>query len=82
MTINLETGMTTDEQLCMNALCKAWRIFNNLPEQHPSDGSEFVSSLHRLQDLLAVRIVRRTYPEGWTTVKKDTSKGTSGIPHF
>lgn len=69
--VNQETGLTFDEQLCMNALVKAQRIFSSLPINHHSDLSEFVLSLHRLQDLLAVRVVRRLYPIGWTTVYKE-----------
>lgn len=79
--MNSTTGLTDEEQLCMNHLVTAFNVFSALPRQHTSDMGEFVSSLHRLQDLIGIRIVRREYPEGWATVK-ESAKGTSGNPHF
>lgn len=68
--VNTETGLTFDEQLIMNALLKSFRIYSQLPKEHPSDLEEFVLSLHRLQDLLAVRVVRRNFPMGWYTCQQ------------
>jgi hypothetical protein len=63
--MNNETGLTDDEDKCMNALVEAYNSYFKLPQDHPSELSEFVSSIHRLQDLLAVRIARRNFPKGW-----------------
>lgn len=58
-------GLTKKEGKVLDHLVKAYEAFGRLPEQHPSDKSEFVDAIHRLQDLLAVRIARREYPDGW-----------------
>ncbi len=65
--INPKTGFTQDENECHLYLQKAYARFLNMPRQHPDEMRDFVDSFHRLQDLLAVRIVRRLYPDGWPT---------------
>jgi len=65
------TGLTFDEQMCMNALVKAYRIYSKLPKDHPMENIEFTTSLHRLQDLLAIRVVRRSFPNGWSFANKE-----------
>ena len=60
------SGLTDDEQHCLSLLNEAYGQFLQLPKQHSSDLEEFVLSLHRLQDLVAVRIARRKYPQFWT----------------
>ena len=52
----------------MDALCDAVNAYAKLPVQHHADIGDFVQAIHRCQDLLAVRIVRRVYPTGWTNV--------------
>lgn len=51
----------------MDALCDAVQAFGLLEAQHPDEQTEFFSAIHRLQDLLAVRVCRRAYPKGWVT---------------
>lgn len=51
----------------MDALIAAAECFNELEEQHPNEVDEFFAAIHRAQDMLAVRICRRAYPEGWPT---------------
>jgi hypothetical protein len=51
----------------MDALSEAVQIYGALEQQHPDEHAEFVDAIHRAQDLLAVRIARRTYPKGWPT---------------
>lgn len=65
--IGNKTGLTEGEQRCMDAICAAWGEFIKLPETHPNEIPAFLESVHRLQELLAIRIVRRDYPEGWPT---------------
>ena len=36
--------------------------FCDLPKMHPNDVEEFVSALHRIQDLIYSRSGRREYP--------------------
>lgn len=58
-------GLTHDEGVVMDALVRAVNAFARLERQHPSELDEFVDGIHRCQDQLAVRIVRRHYPDGW-----------------
>lgn len=62
-------GLTAAEGMVMDALFDAHEAYQMLPVEHPIEPSEWIVALHRLQDLLAVRIVRRDYPEGWATFK-------------
>jgi len=60
-----ETGLTEEEQVVMDSLVEAFRTYSLLPRSHKDEMGEFVLSIHRLQDLLAVRVARRLYPNGW-----------------
>ena len=60
-------GLTEDEGDVMDALVGAADSFNQLDPQHPSEADDFFAAIHRAQDLLAVRVCRRDYPEGWPT---------------
>lgn len=59
-----KTGLTDKEQEIMDALVLAWNGFINLPNNR--DISEIRINIHRLQDILALRVVKRAFPEGWT----------------
>lgn len=59
--------MSDAEGEVMDALIAAAECFNELEEQHPNEVDEFFAAIHRAQDMLAVRICRRAYPEGWPT---------------
>lgn len=69
--INPKTGLTELEQKCMDSLLDCHKYFFQLEEQHPDDPKDFVIAMHRIQDLLAIRIVRRLYPEGWKNTAKN-----------
>jgi hypothetical protein len=58
----------------MDTLIAAWNAFVKLPRQHPQELAEFVAGIHRCQDLLAVRVCRRMFPEGWPIYDIDTGK--------
>lgn len=60
-----EDGLTYEEGKVMDALVAAWNTFVGLERQHPSELKDFNDGIHKCQDLLAVRIARREYPEGW-----------------
>lgn len=51
----------------MDNLIAAFNKFSMLNRQHPDEMRDFVDGIHKCQDILAVRIVRRVYPEGWPT---------------
>jgi hypothetical protein len=58
-------GLTKAEGRVMDALCDAANAFGDLPHQHPSEDADFVNAIHRCQDLLAIRVARRQFPQGW-----------------
>ena len=60
-------GLTDKEGEVMDALGDAVDAFSELEVQHPDEPDEFLSAIHRLQDILAVRVCRRAFPEGWVT---------------
>lgn len=63
--ISGETGLLPAEDNVMDHLVDAAEGFARLPVQHPSDADEFMVAIHHCQDLLALRVARRTYPKGW-----------------
>jgi hypothetical protein len=62
-----DDGLTDEEGKVMDALSDAVEAYSELDVGHPDEPAEFISAIHRLQDLLAVRLCRRLYPEGWVT---------------
>jgi hypothetical protein len=62
-----EDGMNDLEQAVMDSLCEAVEGYSLLEIQHPDEPVEFMSAIHRLQDMLATRVCRRLYPDEWLT---------------
>lgn len=60
-----DDGLTEAEGAVMDALVDAADFYAELPVEHPSEPNEFVTAIHRAQDLLATRVARRDYPAGW-----------------
>lgn len=60
-----DDGLTNPEGIVGDALIEAVNAFAGLPRQHPDEMRDFVDGIHRCQDALALRIVRRHYPKGW-----------------
>lgn len=54
---------TPDEEEIMNLLVQAHNKFAALERMHTSEIPEWVISLHKLQDILFYRVVKRDYPE-------------------
>lgn len=63
--IRRDDGLTESEGEVMDALVTAWNKFCGLERQHPDETRDFADGIHRCQDLLAVRVARRAYPNGW-----------------
>ena len=61
--------MNEDEREIMNLLVEAHNKFTEMESTHPNKISEWVDSIHRLQDLLGMRILRRDYPRDFPTFK-------------
>lgn len=64
-------GFTEQEQIVHNHLMNSYGDFLKLDREHPDELRDFVDCIHRLQDLLAMRVLRRCYPYGWPTYQLD-----------
>lgn len=60
--------MNDEEREVMNFLIEAHNKYTKLPRTHPSDIYEWTQAIHRLQDLLSARIVRRDYPNDFISI--------------
>ncbi len=58
---------TDEEQKVMDLLVEAHNKFIELDSTHPMEVAEWVSNFHRLQDLLGARVLRRDYPNAFTS---------------
>lgn len=59
------SGLTPKEQLVMGGLLDAWQHFKVLTDVHQDDKRDFVDAIHRAQQVLMSRVVRRDYPDYW-----------------
>jgi hypothetical protein len=64
------SGLTGSEQNVMDDLIDAFYAYLELPVEHEDEPGEFRFHIHMLQGLLACRIVRREFPEGWPHVPR------------
>ncbi len=64
-------GFTLEEQNAMNSIMRCYDAFLALPQEHPDKLRDIVDAIHRIQEKLALRVVRRLYPKGWPTYKKN-----------
>lgn len=76
--ITRDDGLTDAEGIVADALVDAANAFGALPKQHPDEGRDFCDAVHRLQDLLAMRIARRVYPKGWPDKSAPVHPGAAG----
>lgn len=60
-------NLTTTERMVLEYITNAWNAFQSLPIQHYSDVDEFRAAIHRLSDLVGIRVARRLEPELWAT---------------
>jgi hypothetical protein len=58
-------GLTDAEGVVMDSLAHAVEAFARLERQHPQELEEFVAGVHACQGLLATRVARRLFPDGW-----------------
>jgi hypothetical protein len=62
------SGLTTSEQVIMDELVRAWNLYEALTRvdnRHIGDIEQFRQAISTCQQMLAMRIVRREYPEYW-----------------
>lgn len=60
-----DSGMTEEENVCMTYILECYESFMSLPRQGDKEVEEFVEAMHRIQGLLAFRVVQRDYPDFW-----------------
>ena len=60
-------GLTIEEQSLLNITGQLWNDFLNLSDTLDHDLKEFQDSIHRLQQIIALRVARRINPEIWRT---------------
>ena len=77
--IDEKRGLTSAECEVADALIQAFNAYSALPMQHPDEMNDFTRGIHSLQALLAVRIARRCYPDGWPSYT-DVSGYDKGQP--
>ena len=58
-------GLTEQEGAVMDAALAVVNGYAALPVEHPGDMRDICDAVHKIQDLLAVRIARRAFPAGW-----------------
>ena len=72
-----DDGLTDSEGLVMDHLVSVYECYRAIGADelsHPDDLRKVVSAIHDIQDILACRIARRMFPNGWATINKP--KGT------
>ncbi len=65
-------GLTDEERKVMDAAVICWRSYLKIAkdkDNHPDDLDEFRRAIHVIQNILMCRIVRREYPDEYTTIK-------------
>ena len=60
-------GLTSDEGKVMDDLVAAWNEFKKLNTTHPSEEHDFNDGIHRCQQVLMNRVLRRDYPNCYPT---------------
>lgn len=56
-------AFTLAEQDIIDNIIKIHNMYINLDVSHPSDLPEWVTSIHNLQKIMGMRILRREYPD-------------------
>jgi len=69
-------GLLEKEERIMSLLIEAFDLFQELDYHHQSDKEDFIRSIHDLQKILAMRVVRRDYPEYWSHEIKEEMNET------
>ncbi len=61
---NLKDVKLTDEETeLLKTLGNAYNLFTTLDKRSEADNKEFVDAIHRLQQIVALRVARRANPE-------------------
>jgi hypothetical protein len=66
-------GFTEQEQEIMSRIVEVHSMYIELEKTHPSDLPEWVNSIHNLQKIIGMRILRRELPDTFPTISNETS---------
>lgn len=58
--------LTPEERELLRKLGEAYNLYTELDKRSEGDNKEFVDALHRLQQLVALRVARRVDPDVWS----------------
>lgn len=61
----MKAGLSKAEKDVLALLVKATNAYFALAEEHPVERDEWVLAVHRLQDLIGIRVARRVDPDVW-----------------
>lgn len=62
-------GLMPEENEILDLTVEVWNKFAGLEVQHPSDLDDFYRAIHDIQRIVAMRVLRREYPEVFPTYK-------------
>lgn len=57
--------LTSEETELLKKLGESYNMYCNLNARSEADNKEFMDALHRLQQIIALRVARRVNPEVW-----------------
>lgn len=57
--------LTPEETELLKKLGESYNLYCSLDKRSEADNKEFVEALHRLQQIVALRVARRVNPEVW-----------------
>lgn len=60
-----EIKLTEQELFVLKKLGEAWNGYISLKKRSDSNDKEFLDSIHRAQQIIALRVARRVNPEVW-----------------
>lgn len=64
----MKKPFTREEKEIMDLIVEAHNKFTELKSTHPSDIIEWIDGMHKLQNVLGGRVLRRDYPNVFKTV--------------
>jgi len=63
------SGLTEQELKVMDKILEGYNEFLKLERQHSSELDDIVNAVHSIQNILAMRVIRRNYPKYWLIKK-------------
>ena len=61
--MKINKDFTKNEIKILNKLADTHNLFIKLKEQHPADIKEWCASIHDLQKIIGMRVLRRNFPK-------------------